>query len=409
MIPLTTTHTVDTTFDHRRCVRFRGAENAMRILTLSRDCTLDDAGNGTSVHALSSELCRLGHEVAVLPCDTEPGAAAPDCQWLDHSPAPYAQAARAYFAGEWLPDLIHAHDMRSGPAALRLTDAADVPLVLSVPTTEPDEHLWPRSSSEPTIDPRQRMAMRRADLLVVCSVAMRRKIAAAYRLDPASIEVLRHGVDLKTWHKMPIASTWAGQLYNPDRSPLLLTFGRLDEAAGVQDLVSAMPLIRRAHPGTRLVVAGDGSYRKTLCEQATRYGLAAVTTFPGELNLADLRAAIGAADVVVLPGQPTCDSAVLWTAAVGTPLVASRAGAPAEVILDGSTGRLCQPGSVADLADAVSAELNDPALAQAHAEAAKAKVRAEFGLRAIAERSAELYRATVHRYRTAAGLLPRGT
>ncbi|WP_225726477.1 MULTISPECIES: glycosyltransferase family 4 protein [unclassified Nocardia] len=354
----------------------------MRILTLSRECTLDDEGLGTPVHALATELRRLGHEVAVLPGDVT-------------AADPYAQPTGALFTGRWPPDLVHALDMRIGPTAVRLADAAGVPLVVSVPAA--DEH----TGSSGAVDPMRRALAHRADLLIACSYAERQQIAAAYRLDPAAIEVLPDGVDVRVWHKMPVASEWARQLYNPDNSPLLLTFDTLEQTTGVRDLLSALPLIRNAHPGTRLVVAGDGSYREILSEQVRRSGLAAVTTFVGDLNLPDLRAAIGAADVIVLPGSPDpAGSAALWAAAVGTPLVAARSGALAEVVVDGRTGRLFGPGSVTELSDAVCAELDDPALAEEHAKAARARLEAEFSWRAVAERAAGLYRATLRRNRT---------
>ena len=56
----------------------------------------------------------------------------------------------------------------------------------------------------------------------------------------------------------------AGRRTRPHGAPLLLFFGRLEWEKGVQDLIAALPRIRRAHPGTRLLVAGRGTQTELL-------------------------------------------------------------------------------------------------------------------------------------------------
>jgi len=63
---------------------------------------------------------------------------------------------------------------------------------------------------------------------------------------------------------------------------------------------------------------------------------------------------MGALDVLVLPSRQEPFGTVLAEAMnAGTPVVATRVGGVAEVVVDGVTGRLVEPGDVTALADAV--------------------------------------------------------
>ena len=59
--------------------------------------------------------------------------------------------------------------------------------------------------------------------------------------------------------------------YSPHGDPLLLFFGRIEWEKGIQDLIAALPRIRRLHRGTRVVMAGGGSQTEWLQEQARKH------------------------------------------------------------------------------------------------------------------------------------------
>jgi glycosyltransferase involved in cell wall biosynthesis len=64
--------------------------------------------------------------------------------------------------------------------------------------------------------------------------------------------------------------------------------------------------------------------------------------------------------------------------AAGLPVVASRIGQLAELIGDGVTGLLCQPGNPEDLAEALERLLHDPRLRTSLGQAARAAVLQNF-------------------------------
>jgi glycogen(starch) synthase len=122
--------------------------------------------------------------------------------------------------------------------------------------------------------------------------------------------------------------------------------------------------------------------------------------FVGHLSDRELRAALAAADAVVLPSRYEPFGIVaLEAAAAGAPLVASTAGGLGEVVVDGRTGVAFPPGNVPAMADAVHTVLADPAAARTRARAARSRLAVDFDWDHIATATADVYgtaKAVVH-------------
>ncbi len=98
------------------------------------------------------------------------------------------------------------------------------------------------------------------------------------------------------------------------------------------------------------------------------------------------------ADVAALPSRIEGLSQTLLEAmALGVPVIASDAGGNPELVSDGVTGRLVPPLDPRAWADALSAMLGPPALAQRIAYAARALVRREFTVERTAQRTEAIY------------------
>jgi glycogen(starch) synthase len=192
---------------------------------------------------------------------------------------------------------------------------------------------------------------------------------------------------------VPRARTAAARArWAPGGAALLAYFGRLEHEKGVQDLLAALPRVRRRHPGARLVVAGTGTAADLLVAAARRHRVLRSVRFAGHLPDAELAALLAAADAVVLPSlYEPFGIVALEAAAAGAPLVASTAGGLGEVVRDGETGLSFAPGDVAGLAAAVAAVLDDPRAAARRAAAARAGLAQDFDWARIAADTAEVY------------------
>ncbi|MBW0107117.1 glycosyltransferase family 4 protein, partial [Pseudonocardia sp. KRD291] len=387
----------------------------MRVLMVSWEFPpVVVGGLGRHVHALSRELVAAGHEVVVLsrqPIGTD-SATHPSVQesvdgvrvlrvaedpphlefsadmvaWtlaMGHALVRHALVA---LLPDWRPDVVHAHDWLVAHPAVALADVTGAPLVATLHATEAGRHAgWLSAPLNRQVHSTEWWLANRADAVVTCSSAMRTEVSTLYDLDPHRVHVVHNGIDAGRWRVPRAASRAARAARESATGPQLVYFGRLEYEKGVQDLVAALPRIRRRHPGTRLLVAGSGTQREFLDERVTAHRVRRSVEFLGHLPDAELAALLATADAVVLPSRYEPFGIVaLEAAAVGATLVASTAGGLGEVVRDGETGLAFAPGDVPGIADAVSRALSDPAAAARRARAAKARLRSDFGWTSIA-------------------------
>jgi glycogen synthase len=392
-------------------------------------------GLGRHVHHLSTALAAAGHEVVVLsrrPSGTDPSthpssdeinedvrvvAAAQDpheftfakdmMAWtlaMGHAMVRTGLSLKKKRSGRpWRPDVVHAHDWLVAHPAVALSEFYDVPMVSTIHATEAGRHSgWVSGSLSRQVHAVESWLVRESDSLITCSASMRDEITELFGPGLAEVTVIRNGIDAARW---PFAERRrhgvAGGL------PELLFMGRLEYEKGVHDAIAALPRIRRAHPGTTLTIAGDGTQQDWLVEQARKHRVLKATRFVGRLDHAELLAALHRADAAVLPSHYEPFGLVaLEAAAAGTPLVTSNIGGLGEAVINGETGMSCSPRDVARLAEAVGAVLDDPAAAQRRARAARERLTSDFDWHTVADETAQVYLASKRRERQPLPRLP---
>lgn len=133
--------------------------------------------------------------------------------------------------------------------------------------------------------------------------------------------------------------------------------GRLTTEKGVDTLLAAWSLLADPPP---LRVAGSGPLEALVREVASRVSS---ITYLGEITPAAVREEMARAAALVFPSRwpEPFGLSVIEAFAAGTPVLAARAGAPAELVEDGRTGRLFEPSDPAALASVVDAARRQPA------------------------------------------------
>lgn len=167
--------------------------------------------------------------------------------------------------------------------------------------------------------------------------------AAADRLEGLEAQVVHAPIVLDPPHK---PSPW-----ERDGGAIVGYMGRIEPLKGVADLVQAAPRIREGSPGARVLIVGEDPYGTDPAY------LERVTSDPAIEHhpwLQDAPSAMRHLDVLVVPSYSEVFGTVLSEAmAVGTPVVATRVGGLAEVVEDGVTGALVEPGDPEALAEGV--------------------------------------------------------
>jgi glycogen synthase len=380
-------------------------------------------GLGRHVHHLSTALAAAGHEVVVLsrrPSGTDPSthpssdetnedvrvvAAAQDpheftfgedmMAWtlaMGHAMVRTGLSLKKKRSGRaWRPDVVHAHDWLVAHPAVGLSEFYDVPMVSTIHATEAGRHSgWVSGSLSRQVHAVESWLVRESDSLITCSASMRDEITELFGPGLAEVTVIRNGIDAARW---PFAERRRHAVAGGP--PDLLFVGRLEYEKGVHDAIAALPRIRRAHPGTTLTIAGDGTQQDWLVERARKHRVLKATRFVGRLDHAELLAALHRADAAVLPSHYEPFGLVaLEAAAAGTPLVTSNIGGLGEAVINGETGMSCPPRDVARLAEAVGAVLDDPAAAQHRARAARERLTSDFDWHTVADETAQVYLAS---------------
>src|SRR5690606_7423587 len=147
--------------------------------------------------------------------------------------------------------------------------------------------------------------------------------------------------------------------------------------------------VRRLHDSQRpvhLVLVGDGAGRAKLEACVADAGLGRYVAFTGVLD--DVRPALTAMDAFVLPSRAveTFSNAALEAMAMQRPVVLTRVGGAPEMVEDGISGFLFEPGDRATLTALLSRLHDDAALCERTGAAARERVLREFRFGAMVER-----------------------
>jgi starch synthase len=261
----------------------------------------------------------------------------------------------------------------------------------------------------------ERVAVEAADAVIAVSAGMRNDVLKAYpAVDPARIRVVHNGIDTQEYapdHGTDVLQRLGIQ---PDR-PTVTYVGRITRQKGLPYLLRAA---RSLPPDAQLVLlAGAPDTAEIGAEveglaaelQATRGGVVWIQKM---LPKPDVIQVLTHSTVFVCPSvyEPmgivnleamACETAVVATATGGIPeVVADRETGllvPIAQASDG-TGTPLEPDRfVADLAAAINALLADPERAAAYGRAGRERAVREFSWAAVAERTADVYRAVLGR------------
>ena len=167
----------------------------------------------------------------------------------------------------------------------------------------------------------------------------------------------------------------------------VLYLGRLSREKGVETLLRA----HEAAGAWGLVVAGTGPLADGL---QMRYPNA---RFVGQLTGQALKEMIGGASVIVAPSEwyENCPMSVLEAMACGKPIVASQIGGIPELVVDGETGLLFEPGNAVELEQRVTRLMGDAPLRARMGAAGRIRAEQQFSIEKHNANLMDTYRSLV--------------
>lgn len=378
----------------------------MKILYLCIDEGIDLAGlKGGSIHirAFVRALADLGHEVTVvcsrvsslssleaeLHAEVRPsplagwnhglaraikagnrliGRAArnnPEAVRLLHNLAFFKAAADA--ARQFDPDFIYERYSLWGLAGLWLARDRSVPLVLEVnaPLAYEQQRYRAGLTCPPLTRWVERRIWRKADLSIAVSESLRSQLQRA-GVKPELIRVLPNAANPRLFHMDLDGEPVRKRLSLEDRF-VIGFLGTFKAWHGVDLLLSAFQDLHRADPSTHLLLVGDGPLRRGFEDEVRKTGLQGAVTFAGGVAHQDVPQYLAAMDVAVAPYPPLDEFyyspiKLFEYMAAARAVVASRIGQVAEIVVDGVTGLLFEPGDRAGLVNCIRRFQQDAAL-----------------------------------------------
>ena len=231
-----------------------------------------------------------------------------------------------------------------------------------------------------------RVFARGARRLIAISEAVREFLLAAGH-DPAKLVTIHYGLDELPSAASEVRPEAAGI---PADVPLLLAAGRLIAQKDHATLLEAFARVGERHPRARLAILGSGPLEGEIEAQIRARSLDETVVLPGRQEIRDW---LERADVFVHTSRWEGFGIVLLEAMLASlPIVATRVSAVPEVVADGDTGALVEPGDAAGLAAAVDRLLSDPDEARRLGAAGRARALEEFSVARMAERTLAVYR-----------------
>jgi glycosyltransferase involved in cell wall biosynthesis len=167
--------------------------------------------------------------------------------------------------------------------------------------------------------------------------------------------------------------------------PLVVAVGRLVPKKGMDVLVRAVADLAGSDQPVLCEIIGDGPERGRLQALVAELGVAPLVTLRGGLPPAEARRRVAEADLFALAclRAPNGDMdgipvALMEAMAASTPVISTRLSGIPELIADGESGLLVEPGDVDGLATAIRRLAEDSALAARLAAGGRRRVAEDF-------------------------------
>lgn len=285
----------------------------------------------------------------------------------------------------WAPDVVHTHLLHGDLYGLTAARRAGVPHAIST------RHNQDAFRYNPLIKWLNRRVMRHAERVIAISGSVARFVSEVEGTPAHRVVTIHYGLDIPS---VPPNSREAArvrlEVTGTGSVPLVGFVGRLVRQKGVDLVLQAFAEVRKSHPQSRLVIVGDGSGRRDLEAQVRRLALAENVSFTGWVD--HVSSIMPAFDVVVAPSRWEGFGLVLLEAmSHGLPVIASRAGAFPEIVVEGETGLLVPSECPEALAGAMVELLNDRRRAAAMGVRGRIRLAESFSVRKMVDATVQLY------------------
>ncbi len=273
-------------------------------------------------------------------------------------------------AGEWRPDLLHAHSPAlCGKAALIAGRKLGLPVVYEIRAFWEDAAVSNGTGQEGNLKYQLTRALENhvvkgaAQVVTICQGLkddlVRRGVPGG------KITISPNGVDLALFGQTPAREPALAQTLGLGQGPVIGFIGSFYDYEGLDDLITAMPLLQARAPGAQLLLVGGGPMESILRQQAAASPARNAIHFAGRVAHGEVERYYALVDVLAFPRKQSRLTDLvtplkpLEAMAQGRLVAASNVGGHRELITNGVTGSLFAPDDPAACAAALADLLAD--------------------------------------------------
>jgi glycosyltransferase involved in cell wall biosynthesis len=287
------------------------------------------------------------------------------------------------------PHLVHTHSSKAGVLGRAAARLEHVPAIHSV-------HGFGFTPSQPVLLrglflSLERLAARWTEVFIAVSHANARSGIELGLFTADRVRVIRSGIPLVRYRSVAgPRPELARSLGVPVTAPLVVQVGNFKPQKAPLDFVRMAARVASRVPSVRFVMVGDGALRPAVEALAHSLGIDNLLVCAGWRD--DVDQILAAARVVTLTSRHEgLPRALVEARASGVPVVATAVDGTPEIVADGVTGFLVQPGDIEGLADAVGRLLTDDSVHRRLSLASRQRLE-EFDIDRMVRQQEELYR-----------------
>jgi glycosyltransferase involved in cell wall biosynthesis len=278
-------------------------------------------------------------------------------------------------------DFIYERYTLFASAGIRLAREVGVPHILEVnaPLAYEQEKMRGLEMKELATET-ERSIFREAGRVIVVSRRLQEFVISC-GVPASRIQILPNAVDPQRFARARDDRSVRRQ-FRLDGKRVIGFVGSLKPWHGTETLLAAFRELQATVANAHLLIVGDGPGREHLENYAQTNHLNGTVTFTGNVPYDDIPHYMAAMDIAVAPYIPNenfyySPIKIFEYMAMGKPVVAGKIGQVEEVITDGETGLLFEPGNIAALQTALAQLANDLPLCRRLGENARAWVETE--------------------------------
>jgi glycosyltransferase involved in cell wall biosynthesis len=285
-------------------------------------------------------------------------------------------------------DIVHTHLIHGDIYGTTAAKLAGVPTIVASKHNDPP--FW-QTQPYRTL---HNWTVAATDGIIAISDHVRNYVLEQTPADPATTETIHYGMELSEFWSVDDATvTQTRAEFVEGDGPLVGTVARLTTQKDLGMLLRTFATVRDRQIDAHLAIVGRGEQEAELKCLAADLGVDDACTFTGFRQ--DIPALMNAFDVFALSSRWEGFGVVFLEAmAAGTPVVASDTSAIPEVVADGETGLLCDPGNTEAFAAALATLLTDDQRRVEIGEAAQRRAETKFGVDQMIEATIAFYART---------------